>query len=159
MGEGQSWREISSPNPGVRGGCAYDLLCLLAPAVCVHNKPLLTIKLQPGQLPGERTLVPSPAVSAVLELSLYTYLSLSVFPLTRVVKASPGRRCPETDSIRITVFYLLPSVFLTHSCHWLPGRPQHTDIATPTTHRYCKLYPECCPLEEARTASCTKQLC
>lgn len=138
------------------------MLCLLAPAVCAHNKPLLTIKLQPGQLPGERTLIPSPATSAVLELSLYTCLSPSVFPLPRVVKAGPGRRCPETDSIRSTVFYLLPSVFSGHSQSLMPlgslATHNNTNIATPTTHQYCKLYPEGYPLEEAGTALCTKQL-
>lgn len=114
------------------------MLCLLAPAVCVHNKPLLTIKLQPGQLPGERTLIPSTATSAALELSLYTYLSQSVFPLTCVVKAGPGRRCPETDSLRSTVFHL-PSVFSGHSHSLMPlgshntrilQHPPHTSIAS-----------------------------
>lgn len=83
MGEGQSRRGDKLPESlGV--GVGGNLLCLLAPAVCVHNKPLLTITLQPGQLPGERTPIPSPAFSAALELSLFPYLSLPGFPLTRV---------------------------------------------------------------------------
>lgn len=148
MGEGQSRRGDKLPESlgvGVRG----DLLCLLAPAVCVHNKPLLTITLQPGQLPGERTPIPSPAFSAALELSLFPYLSLPGFPLTRVwQKAGPGRKCPETSML----FYLLPS-----SCSTFFSAFSRRSFSL-VVHIHCKLYPQGSPLEEARTASCAKQL-
>lgn len=119
------------------------MLCLLAPAACVHNKPLLTITLQPGQLPGERTLILSPAFSAALELSLFTYLSLPGCLLTRVVKAGLGRK---------HVVLLLPS-----SCSAFFSAFSRRTFSL-VVHIHCKLYPEGSPLEEARTASCATSL-
>lgn len=119
-----------------------DLLCLLAPAVCVHNKPLLTIKLQPGQLPGERTLIPSPAVSAALELSLTRICLCLYFPSHVWLELAQEEGAQKQARSEALVFHLLPSVLSGHS-HSLMllgslathntrilQHPQHTNVAS-----------------------------
>lgn len=108
-----------------------DLLCLLAPAVCVHNKPLLTIKLQPGQLPGERTLIPSPAVSAALELSLTRICLCLYFPShvwLELAQEEGAEKQARSEAQCFTFFPPSSPGTHTHSCYWVPWLP--------TTHGY-----------------------